>query len=390
MTTTATTPTDPRTLDGRAGHPTGSGPAGAPPMASGRAPTSRPRSTPSPRRLAFELPAALEATEPPEARGLSRDAVRLMVARDDLPLTHSTFTMLPSFLRPGDLIVVNTSGTRPGAVDAVAGDGTPLVIHLSTHLDDSRWVVEPRQPVNGTTERWAGNLPGRRLSLAGAATVTLDEPFGDARRLWVATLATPGPWRTWLAVHGRAIRYGYVERQWPLSSYQSVYSTDPGSAEMPSAGRPFTAEIITRLVAKGVGVAPVVLHTGVASLEADELPYPERAQVPEATAAAVNHTRAAGGRVIAVGTTVVRSLESAADAKGRLSPFDGWTDLVVTPDRGTRAVDGLLTGWHEPEASHLLMLEAIAGADLLERSYAAAIAEGYLWHEFGDTHLLLP
>ncbi len=340
-------------------------------------------------RLAFDLSPDLEATEPPEARGLSRDAVRLMVARGDEPLVHSTFALLPSFLNPGDLVVVNTSGTRPSALDARTREGTGLVVHLSTHLDDGRWVIEPRQPSGRTTERWTGDRPGPRFDLAAGATLTLAEPYGEAGRLWVATLETPGPWRAWLAAHGRAIRYGYVERQWPLSAYQSAYVTDTGSAEMPSAGRPFTAEIITRLVAKGVAVAPVLLHTGVASLEADELPYPERARVPASTAEAVNRTRAAGGRVVAVGTTVVRSVETAGDEHGQVTPFDGWTDLVITPERGVRVVDGLLTGWHEPEASHLLMLEAIAGGDLLRRSYAAAIAEGYLWHEFGDTHLIL-
>jgi S-adenosylmethionine:tRNA ribosyltransferase-isomerase len=158
---------------------------------------------------------------------------------------------------------------------------------------------------------------------------------------------------------------------------------------MPSAGRPFTPELITRLVAKGIGVTPLVLHTGVASLESDELPYPERTRVPASTAARVNATHAAGGRVVAVGTTVVRALESAVAADGQVAPFDGWTDLVITPERGVHAVDGLITGWHEPEASHLLMLEAVGGRELLERSYAASLAEGYLWHEFGDTHLIL-
>ncbi len=216
------------------------------------------------------------------------------------------------------------------------------------------------------------------------------EPYGAAGRLWVAALDLPVPVLTWLAVHGRPIRYGYVERPWPISAYQNVYATEPGSAEMPSAGRPFTPEVITRLVAKGVGVTPIVLHTGVASLEADELPYPERVRVPAATAERVNATRSAGGRVVAVGTTVVRALESAAGVDGVVRPYDGWTDLVVTPERGVRVVGGLLTGWHEPEASHLLMLEAVAGDDLLRRSYDAGLAEGYRWHEFGDVHLLLP
>jgi S-adenosylmethionine:tRNA ribosyltransferase-isomerase len=220
--------------------------------------------------------------------------------------------------------------------------------------------------------------------------MTLEERYLDSHRLWIATLDLPHPVLTWLTVHGRPIRYGYVERPWPLSAYQNVYVTEPGSAEMPSAGRPFTADVITRLVAKGVGVTPIVLHTGVASLEADELPYPEHARVSATTAARVNATHAAGGRVIAVGTTVVRALESAADDSGTVRAFDGWTELVITPERGVRAVDGLLTGWHEPEASHLLMLEAVAGRPLLESSYAASLAEGYQWHEFGDVHLILP
>jgi S-adenosylmethionine:tRNA ribosyltransferase-isomerase len=172
--------------------------------------------------------------------------------------------------------------------------------------------------------------------------------------------------------------------------YQNVYATEPGSAEMPSAGRPFTPEVITRLVAKGVGVTPLVLHTGVASLEADELPYPERLVVPAATAARVNATHEAGGRVVAIGTTVVRALEAAGGPGGTVQPVDGWTDVVITPERGVQVVDGLLTGWHEPEASHLLMLEAVAGRPLLEHSYVASLDEGYLWHEFGDVHLLLP
>jgi S-adenosylmethionine:tRNA ribosyltransferase-isomerase len=343
-------------------------------------------------RLAFDLPPALEAHEPPEARGLPRDAVRLMVAEGRSGrLVHSTFAELPSFLAPGDLVVVNTSGTLPAALTAEGADGTRLAVHLSTRLDDDRWVVEPRRPDGVATARWDGPLPEGPWALAGGATLDVEAPYGGAGRLWVASLRTPTGWRTWLAAHGRPIRYDYVGRAWPLATYQSVYATEAGSAEMPSAGRPFTAEVLTRLVAKGVGVTPLLLHTGVASLEADELPYPERVTVPPETAQRVEATRAAGRRVVAVGTTVVRALETAAEAGGgTVVAYDGWTDLVVTPERGVRAVDGLLTGWHEPEASHLLMLEAVAGRELLERSYAAAVAEGYLWHEFGDTHLLLP
>jgi S-adenosylmethionine:tRNA ribosyltransferase-isomerase len=339
-------------------------------------------------RLSFDLPPALEAGEPPEARGLTRDAVRMLVARrGEAPLVHSTFTLLPRFLEPGDLVVVNTSGTIPAAFDGVAADGTPVVVHLSTELDDGRWVLELRRAAGRATERWTGPVPPSPIDVAGGGRVALDSPNGP--RLWTGRLDLPQPVLPWLARHGRPIRYGYVERPWPITAYQNVYATEPGSAEMPSAGRPFTPEVLMRLVAKGVGVTPLVLHTGVASLEADELPYPEHVVVPEVTAERVNAAHAGGHRVVAIGTTVVRALETAVDDDGGVHPYDGWTDLVITPARGVRAVDGLLTGWHEPEASHLLMLEAVAGVDLLRRSYEESLAHGYLWHEFGDTHLIL-
>lgn len=346
--------------------------------------------TSSSARLSFDLPPRLEAAEPPEARGLTRDAVRMLVAeRRTGRLHHTTFGMLPTFLRSGDLIVVNTSAVVPAAVAAWDDGGEGLVLHLSTQLDDGRWVVEPRRIDGRTTRRWDGPVP-THVCLAADAHVVFDAPYLDSNRLWVAQLQLPRPVFTWLAVHGRPIRYSYVDRPWPIDVYQNVYSTEPGSAEMPSAGRPFTAEVITRLVAKGVGVSPLVLHTGVASLESTELPYPERLRVSSTTATRVNETRREGGRVIAVGTTVVRALETAGGDDGVVHPVDGWTDLVITPHRGVRVVDGLLTGWHEPEASHLLMLEAVAGRPLLEASYAASLREGYLWHEFGDMHLILP
>ena len=323
-------------------------------------------------RLRFHLPPELEAREPPEARGLTRDGVRMLVAHGgDGELIDTNFSQLPQFLEAGDLVVVNTSGTIPAAIDALAADGTRFVVHLSTQLAPGRWVVELRRPGDGSTERWTGVLPPEPYSIGEDATLRIVEPYLGGR-LWVADLDLPAPLLTWLAVHGRPIHYGYVRQPWPLSAYQNVYVTEPGSAEMPSAGRPFTAEVIMRLVAKGVGFTPLVLHTGVASLEADELPYPEHVSVPEATADRVNLAHARGHRVIAIGTTVVRGLESAVDEDGRVRAYDGWTDLVITPERGVRVVDGLLTGWHEPEASHLMMLEAIAGRPLLEASYELA------------------
>lgn len=345
-------------------------------------------------RLEFDLPPGLEAAEPPEALGLTRDAVRMMVAtRSDSRIEHSTFTLLPTYLTPDDLVVINTSGTMAAAVTGVDPTGQIIPVHLSAHLGGDEWVVEPRQTNGYSTGRWSpdGPPPPSRLRLGEDGSVLeFVEPY-MGNRLWRARLSLSAPAPSWLAVHGRPIRYSYVPRSWPLSAYQNVYANEPGSAEMPSAGRPFTTDVITRLVAKGIGITPVVLHTGVASLEADELPYPERVRVPASTARRVIQTKAAGGRVIAVGTTSVRALESAFDPEsGTVRELDGWTDLVVTPESGVRVVDGMLTGWHEPEASHLLMLEAVAGRPLLEVSYRASLAEGYRWHEFGDVHLILP
>jgi S-adenosylmethionine:tRNA ribosyltransferase-isomerase len=337
---------------------------------------------------------ALEAAAPRrEAREPARDAVRLMVARDRAPLVHARFHDLPAHLRPGDLLVVNESATLPAALTAWRTDGEELDLHLSTPEPPGaapqarlRWVVELRR--DGA--RFRGAREGERLALAGGGTARLDARYLSADRLWIAELELPAPLLDHLAAHGRPIRYAHQPDPRPLADHQTVFARVPGSAEMPSAGRPFTPRLLHALAARGVGVAPVLLHTGVSSQERGERPYPERYAVGEATAARVNATRRAGGRVIAVGTTVTRALETAAAPDGTVVPAAGWTSLTITPERGVRAVDGLITGWHEPDASHLLLLEAVAGRALVERSYAAALALRYRWHEFGDAHLLLP
>jgi S-adenosylmethionine:tRNA ribosyltransferase-isomerase len=340
--------------------------------------------------LAFDLPERLEATEPPEARGLARDEVRLLVAsRSADDLVHARFRDLPRFLTPGDTLVVNTSATLPAAVRAERADGTALTLHLSTpvpHARDDRWVVELRR----ASARFCAGTQGETLRLPAGGSVRLLAPYLSGKRLWVASFQLPEPLPRYLTTHGRPIRYRYVPHEHPLADYQTVYATEPGSAEMASAGRPFTAELVTDLAARGVAVAPLILHTGVSSLEDGERPYPERFRVPVATARLVTATRRWGGRVIAVGTTVVRALETAARPDGSVAPAEGWTHLVVTPERGLRAVDGLLTGWHEPGASHLHLLEAAGGRELVERSYRTALEHGYLWHEFGDAHLIVP
>jgi S-adenosylmethionine:tRNA ribosyltransferase-isomerase len=324
--------------------------------------------------LAFELPERLEATEPPP----QRDEVRLLAASGD-GLRHHRFTDLPDLLEPGDLLVVNTSATLPAALPA--GD---LRLHLSTPLpgvfeDDGheRWVVELR---DGSSPYRAGRA-GEQFELPGGARAELLAPYLGGQRLWAARLTLPGPLLAYLDQHGEPIRYRHLPEARPLADFQTIFALEPGSAEMPSAGRPFSRRVLDALSERGVQVAPVALHCGVSSLERGETPYPERFRVPPATAEAVHAAR----RVIAVGTTAVRALETTGGDAG-----EGWTRLVVTPENGVQVVDGILTGWHEPDASHLLMLEAIAGRELVERSYAAALAHGYRWHEFGDSHLLIP
>jgi S-adenosylmethionine:tRNA ribosyltransferase-isomerase len=335
----------------------------------------------------FELPAELAASGPP----VRRDDVRLLVAAQH-GLHDERFPDLARYLTPGDLVVVNTSATIPAAVDGMRTDGTPVTVHFSTALDDATWLVEVRPtgratgPVPDAAATDTIELPARvRLSLLAPY------PAGTTRaRLWYATVAVERGVLGYLNRVGRPIRYAYVPQAHPISDYQTVFARDPGSAEMPSAGRPFTAEIVLDLITRGVALAPITLHTGVSSQDAGEPPLPEPFSVPATTARAVTATRAAGGRVVAVGTTVTRALESAADPDGVVAPMSGWTELVLGPDRPARVVNGLVTGWHAPGASHLDLLRAVAGPELVTNAYDAALRERYRWHEFGDSCLLLP
>ena len=355
--------------------------------------------------LDFELPPELEAGEPPEARGLARDEVRLMVSyRVDDRIVHSRFRDLGGFLDAGDVLVINTSGTMNAALEAKREDGTVLELHLSTRLPAELWILEVRRPTDAATQPFRHAMAGETLRLPDGATATLHAPYprdAAGSRLWVSTLDLPYPLDEYLERYGFPIRYGYVRESWPISYYQTVYATEAGSAEMPSAGRAFTPELIANLVARGVGFAPLILHTGVASLEEDERPYEEFYRVPPDTARQINAARENGKRVIAVGTTVVRALETVTDVDGTTYPGEGWTRLLVTPERGIRSVDALLTGLHEPRSTHLAMLEALAesgpstlehhltGKEHLELAYDEALRQGYLWHEFGDLHLIL-
>jgi S-adenosylmethionine:tRNA ribosyltransferase-isomerase len=333
---------------------------------------------------AFDLPPGLEAAAPPPRR----DRVRLLVARPG-GITHTRFDHIADELRPGDLVVVNTSATLAAAVDGRLGP-LRVTVHFATELSAGEWVVEIR-PTSNATGPLAGVAVGDEVALPDGVRITIvaPQPAGQ-QRLWRASVGVEGGVTDYLARVGYPIRYAYVPRRFPLIDYQTAFSRQAGSAEMPSAGRPFTDALVTELVTRGVLLAPIVLHTGVSSQGPGEPPQPERYAVPESTARLVNLTRAWGNRVVAVGTTVTRALESAAGDDGVVRAAQGWTELVLSEQRPAKVVSALITGWHAPGASHLDLLRAVAGRELVERAYAEALRERYLWHEFGDSCLLLP
>ena len=353
----------------------------------------------------FQLPPELEAASPPEARGLRRDHVRLLaVDRATGSVGHHRFHELPRLLEPGDLLVANDSRTLPASLLGRTSKGEPLEVRLAAR-DGERWAAlvlgvpeDETDPALVPTDARPAAPPveaGERIGFADGLEATVLGRHEEAGPLvWLAfDLASE---RLAEALHraGRPVRYAYVPRAWPLHHYQTLFAAGPGSAEMASAGRPFTVQTLRDLRDRGIGLATISLHAGLSTYgdpATDQRYVPaEPYLVPEATAAAVAACRAAGGRVVAVGTTVVRTLETAAAGTGTVRPGPGVSRLRIRPGYGLVVVDGLLTGLHEPEASHLDLLAAFLDRPALDRAYAAALASGYLWHEFGDVCLLLP
>jgi S-adenosylmethionine:tRNA ribosyltransferase-isomerase len=300
--------------------------------------------------------------------------------------THHGFTDLPCLLEPGDLLVVNESATLPASLPAESSLGN-IILNLSTRFADDLWLAEPRWSPSRS-----GPLPLNKQETLqiGEAKAVLLQQYPGIPRLWFARFDTPVS--ILMTKHGEPIHYGYAPA-YAMSNYQTIFSRFPGSVEMPSAARPITSYVRDMLRAYGIGISGIILHTGVSSLEIEnntvehQALYPEVFRVPEATAHAVNATHARGGRVIAVGTTVVRALETAWTPNG-VRACSGATGLYVHPGKSVHVIDGLLTGLHDPVTSHLAMLSAIAGLDRVKRAYGEAIRNRYLWHEFGDSHLL--
>ncbi|MDR3576975.1 MAG: S-adenosylmethionine:tRNA ribosyltransferase-isomerase [Anaerolineaceae bacterium] len=339
-----------------------------------------------------------EAHQPPELRDLQplrRDQVRLMVLpRCSGPLIHTHFDALGEYLRPGDVLVVNNSRTLPAllhAQDTEAAHGNQLEVRLARRQSPDTWdalLLEGRKRVGQV---------GMRLDFGQGLSGQVLGPAPDLPFLWQIRFdPCCMPLVDLIYRLGEPVRYSYVEETYPIDLYQTVYAAEPGSVEMPSAGRPFSWEMLLALQHKGIGLATITLHTSLSSTRDDELDathpvYAEQFRVPEQTALMINAAHALGqnGRVIAVGTTVVRALETAAQPDGSLLPTSGWTHLHISPGYQLRIVDALLTGLHEPRSSHLDLLSALVEPDRLQMAYHEAIQQGYLWHEFGDVNLII-
>jgi S-adenosylmethionine:tRNA ribosyltransferase-isomerase len=346
----------------------------------------------------FTLPHENEAHVPPEERGISRDQVRLLVSYRSKPdIVHSQFNRIGDYLLPGDVLVINTSKTINASLLAALPDGKEIQLRVSTMLPADMWIVELYLPKTEPQLILPEIIDGEILSLPGNASATLLKPYKRESRysprseLWVATFSVGGRESVfeYLEQFGIPIFFSHHLQPWPLSCFQTVYALEPGSAEMPSAGRPFTCELITSLIARGVQITPLVLHSGTNS-EGHIPPHEEFYRVPSATAQLINAAHAEGRRVIAVGSTVVRALETVTDDGCRIHPGTGWTRVIVRENDPIKSVNGLITGFHEPGASHIDMVVAFSGLESVSAVYRESLDRGYLWHEFGDVNLILP
>lgn len=341
----------------------------------------------------FELPGSLECTQPTELRNLERDEVRLLVTTDSDHIRHTMFRNVYQYLQKGDVLVVNTSATRASALPIVLSDNKKGMVHFSTRVNDHDWLVEIRKIEGEKTVRWKEGIRGMKFHFPDGAEIRLKRKFykeRDLLHLWVAEFTTSQEQEAYLAEHAQPIKYDHLNEHYPLDFYQTHFSIHPGSSEMPSAGRGFTKNLVERLLEKGVVFAPILLHTGVSSLEENESPYAEYMEIDQASAIMINKAKKQGRKIIAVGTTAIRAVESAVNERGEVIPYAGNTDLFIDDGYRMKVINGLLTGFHEPGASHLKMLQSLAGFDHVERAYNSALDNNYFWHQFGDLHLILP
>jgi S-adenosylmethionine:tRNA ribosyltransferase-isomerase len=338
----------------------------------------------------FELPPELSADRPPERRGLARDQVRLLVIdRQTGSVTHTRFDQVSHFLRPGDLLVFNSSGTLPAVLSAtVAQQKEPVEVRLAEHLPDNIWLA--------LLLPHSVEASGLRLDFGRGLTAQVLTRDFQIPRLWRLRFSATGTELLDLIYRlGNPVRYRYVSGAWKLSYYQNVYAQTPGSSEMPSAGRAFSWRLLFGLRRMGIKSTHITLHTGLSSYMDNDFdrrrPMSEEEYwISEESAQKIGRAQTNRGRIIAVGTTVVRALESAVLAQGnKLRASNDYTRLRISDRHHLQLVNGLITGLHEPEASHLDLLSAFIPKETLFAAYLEAIQQGYLWHEFGDLNLIV-
>jgi S-adenosylmethionine:tRNA ribosyltransferase-isomerase len=345
----------------------------------------------------YELPPDRIASHPAERR----DGSRLLVVEGEgagapgppHSFRHLRFRNLPDLIAAGDILVVNESRVIPARLLGRKPTGAPSeVLLLRPAREDDPYLWEALVRPGGKLK------PGRRVVVADDLEVVIVDSAGDGGR--IVRLETPLPVEEALERHGHVPLPPYLERDdepGDRERYQTVYAREPGSVAAPTAGLHFTPELLAALEAKGVEVARVLLHVGIGTFRPLEVEDPrghrlhrEVYDVSAETSERVNRVREAGGRVWAVGTTVVRTLESVADEGGRLAPGSGETDLFIHPPYRFRAVDALITNFHLPRSSLLMLVAAFAGYDRTMAAYGEAIQEGYRFYSYGDAMAVLP
>ncbi|KPL58195.1 S-adenosylmethionine:tRNA ribosyltransferase-isomerase [Rossellomorea vietnamensis] len=332
----------------------------------------------------FHIPSSLNATTPIELQGFERDDVRLMVLdRENGQCEHTVFKNLPDFLNEGDVLVFNNSRTLPASLKGKQGNRN-VFLRLSRKRGDNTWDAlilgdfhQAGEPIN-----FPGGVSGH-IKGQGSESPLLQVEFNKGGSELM----------DFIFKYGEPIRYEYTKEPWPLDYYQNVYGSVPGSVEMASAGRAFTWRLLQALKEKGVGIVFIQLHAGLSYYGNDRWPmpehHPEDYQVSSEAVKEIRHAKDRGKRVIAVGTTVVRTLETVMTQYGGLQPAEGVTNLYISRDTPLQIVDGLITGLHEPEASHLDLLKAFMSEDKLRHAYQTALEKNYKWHEFGDMNVIL-
>ncbi|WP_349408278.1 S-adenosylmethionine:tRNA ribosyltransferase-isomerase [Pseudalkalibacillus sp. SCS-8] len=341
--------------------------------------------------IEFHLPTELNAVGPPESMGGRRDDVKLLILdRKTGGIHHDRFNNIDEHFKPGDLLILNISRTLPASFKVNIRRGNQIIaseveVRLGQRKSNSVWKV---LFIHFTVQK-GDEIIFSRILKAVVRSKNKSTPL-----VTICFSLRGKELYNQLYLLGEPIRYEYIQHDWPLTAYQTVYGTVPGSVEMVSAGRAFSWELLLRLKKRGVGLATITLHTGLSYYgndqwhvgPADSL---EEYEVPANTIEAIKETKLRGGKVIAVGTTVVRAVESAVDTQGVPVEKKGWTNLHIDETFSLNVVNGLLTGFHEPKASHLDMLSAFIKPHLLKAAYQKAIDHKYLWHEFGDINLIL-